>query len=251
MKKIFATLMALALALSLASCGETKPAETSSEAPVSSQKPVSSQAPVSSVAPPSIAPQEPSLNLAMNGTAFTNGNNSNSNGDHAINDGNVSTRWQAADREEGQAESKENPSWFGISWDEEQTFDTLFILWEQAHPDPDGFSIEISDDGETWTEIEFTAVRGGTPNENIEGGLATDGQTDDIILAEVVTTKNIRVVCFTAYVMPEGTASDVVGTTKTPTSVYEFEIYYSVDVEAAENETASEEAESTDETVAE
>ena len=51
MKKILATLMALTLALSLASCGETETApEASSETPVSSEAPVSSETPVSSEA---------------------------------------------------------------------------------------------------------------------------------------------------------------------------------------------------------
>lgn len=246
MKKILASLMALTLALSLAACGETE-TTNSSEAPSQTPStPVSSVKPSEPIAPPSIE-EEISLNLALKGTAIADGDKDGfviSN----LNDGNLSSRWAAAAKD---PETEDNVSWFGISWDEAQTFDTMFVLWEQAHPLENGFRVEISDDGENWTEVEFTAVRGGIPDETLTGGLKTDKQTDDITLSEVVTTKNVRIVAFTHYIMPDN-APEYAGDPKNPTSAYEFEIYNSADLEAEEGgETASEEAESTDETVAE
>lgn len=234
MKKLIATILALSVVFAFASCDNT-PADASSQTPASSQKPpVSSQAP--SVETPSIndsSIEEESKNLALKGTAIANGvrdNNETQYGMPHMNDGNTLTLWQAATREEGLKESEEDPSWFGITWEEAQTFDTLFVLWEQAHPTPDGFRVEISDDGETWTNVEFESVRGGTPNETLEGGLDTDKQTDDIVFAEAVTTKYVRVVCFTYYTMPEN-APEYGGDAKFPTGVYEFEIYNSADLE--------------------
>lgn len=245
MKKIIAAIMSLSLVFALASCGgDTQ--TTSSEAEVSSQAPVQNvssvvSTPESKEEVSSEAPVVDSKNLALKGTAIADGVREAGKEEPNMNDGNTNTLWQSLDKG---VETEENESWFGISWEEAQTFDTLFVLWEQAHPTENGFRVEISDDGETWTAVEFTAVRGGTPSDTLIGGLETDKQTDDITLAEAVTTKNVRIVCFTHYTMPEN-APEYGGDTKSPTGVYEFEIYNSADLE---EEVTSEAA---DETVAE
>lgn len=254
MKKLMASLVALALALSLTACGSGETPAASSEAPTPSATPSTPVSSQESVAPPSEIPSEPAVeskNLALKGTAIADGER-DMDGDGTpdaslrmphMNDGNEDTLWQSSEKGN---ETEENPSWFGIVWEEAQTFDTMFVMWEQAHPTENGFRVEISEDGETWTEVEYTAVRGGTPNENITGGLNTDKQTDDITLAEAVTTKYVRIVAFTHYTMPDD-APEAAGNTKSPTGVYEFEIYNSADLEPEEGEGT----ESTDETVAE
>lgn len=239
MKKIIATLLSLSVVLALASCGGDT--TTSSTASTASTAPTSSAVSTPDAPTPSPVESKPEVadpNKALSGTAITCGNNAQyGDGESALNDGNVTTRWQAPDIEGG--ETEDNPSWFGIKWDEAQTFDSMYILWEQAHPAKDGFRIEISEDGETWTSVDFESVRGGNPDDKLADGLASDKQHDTITLDEAVTTKYVRVVCFTAYVAPEG--HEYAGETKSPTSAYEFEIYNSAEqtettesVEAAE-----------------
>ena len=262
MKKLFASVLAASLLLALVSCGEETPAKTSSAAPTTAPTaaPASSQTEVSvptvSVDDRSLAEQFP-LNLSFQGTAI-------SDGEHAtyaaqfntvtanLNDGDLETRWQSsADTmvdEEGNEidipEDEEHTSWFGILWDEEKTFDTIVCTWEAAHPLEDGFYVEISQDGEKWEKVKFTSVRTGTYNDGAET-LDPDHQVDTITLKQPATAKAVRIFCFTHYVVPEGHANE--GNSKSPTSCYEIEISYSVDVEAA----AKEAEESTEDVTAE
>ena len=263
MKKIIALIIALALIFALASCSNEPAPVSSEEAPASSEAAPassveeSSEAPASSEAPEiSIAPvsEEESLNLALKGTAIADSVNENGgygDGLLALNDGNKLSRWQAAEKaivpeeatdeeKEAARESEEHPSWYGIEWDEAQTFDTLISEYEWAHPLEDGYKVEISDDGENWTAVKFNAVRTGTFNDGQET-MDPDHQIDTITLEEAATAKAVRVVCFTYYTVPEGHENE--GNPKSPTSVYEFEVYNSADVEAAEN--ADETAEDT------
>ena len=263
MKKLFALILALAMLFAFTACGdgnETVSSEIpeSSEAPVSSEaadstEPASSEAPTISIAPVS---EVESLNLALKGTAIADSVNDDpmfGDGLAALNDGSKTTRWQANEKaevpedatdeeKEAARESEENPSWYGILWDEAQTFDTLIADYEWAHPLEDGYRVEISDDGENWTSVAFDAVRDGTMDEE-HGILKGDHQIDTITLKEAATAKAVRVVCFTYYTVPDIDGVENQGNPKSPTSVYEFEVYYSVDVEAAEN--ADENAEET------
>jgi len=270
MKKIACALLAGAMLLALASCGDnadTSSAPASSAAPKSST-PVSSTAPVPSKevsSTPSRSPADDNpLNLAFKGVAIASSTTEDyvsvTGGIEALNDGDKFSRWQAgADKkldadgnpvldENGNEikylEDEEHPTWFGIQWDEAQTFDVITCEWENAHPLEDGFYVETSDDGETWKKVKFTSVRTGTTNDGAET-LDADHQIDTITLKEPVTAKAVRVYCFTYYTVPEG--HENAGNTKSPTSCYEIEIYNSADVEAA----ALASAEPTDSTVTE
>ncbi len=240
MKKLIATLLSLSFVLALASCGDTE--STSSVASTASTEPTSSTvstvpAPSSAVVSTDVASTEstestvevePGGNLAVAATAFSDGNNGNSDGDGALNDGNLSTRWQAADKD---PETKDSPSWFGLEWSEEQTFDKIVLTWETAHPEEDGFYVQISEDGEEWTDVDFEAERTGTMNEELQV-LESDKQVDTITIDEAVTTKYLRIYCFTHYVVPEGLEN--AGNTKSPSSCYEIEVYNTADAEDAE-----------------
>lgn len=241
MKKVIATLLSLSFVLALASCGDTE--STSSVASTASTAPTSST--VSTVSPPassavestesvasteSTVEVEPGGNLALAGTAIADGLHEEYAASAGValeylNDGSHSTRWQAAAKD---PETEDNVSWFGIQWDEEQTFDTIVCDWENAHPLEDGFRVEISDDGENWEEVDFESERTGTMNETA-GLLESDHQIDTITLDEAATTKYVRVVCFTHYVVPEGLEN--AGNAKSPTSCYEIEISNSADAE--------------------
>ncbi len=256
MKKTIALALLLALTLTTVSCdgdtgntsSRTSSSPASSVAPVSTPDPVSSDPvssdPVSSEPDNSLAEQFP-LNLSFQGTAIADSNTEDyggfTGGIAALNDGDLYTRWQSgAVKDEngvGALESEENPSWLGIQWDEAKTFDTIVCTWENAHPLEDGFRVEISEDGETWTKVDFTSVRTGTYNAGQET-LDPDRQVDTITLKEAATTKAVRVYCFTYYTVPEG--HENAGNTKSPTSCYEIEISYSVDVENAENTESTE-----------
>ena len=253
MKKSIAVLAALTLLLSLSSCGgETgNTSSAASKAPASSAAPVSAESreavsvPTVSIDTRSLAEKNP-LNLSFRGTAISDGDHETYSIDFdtvtaRLNDGDHNTRWQSvADTEVNEAgetvdipEDEEHTSWFGILWEEEKTFDTIVCDWENAHPLEDGFSVEISQDGETWEKVAFTSVRTGTYNDGAET-LDSDHQIDTITLKEAATAKAVRVFCFTHYVVPEG--HENAGNTKSPTSCYEIEISYSVDVAAAEAE---------------
>ncbi len=235
MKKLIATLLSLSVVLTLASCGGDTDATSSaatSSAPVSSAAPSTPEAPTPSPVESKVEVSDP--NKALSGTAFTSGNNDNSGGDQALNDGNMTTRWQGATTA---PESEDNPSWFGIKWDSEQTFDKIVLTWEAAHPEEDGFYVETSEDGENWTKVEFSSER--TGNANDEGVLEPDLQKDTVILDEALTTKFVRIYCFTHYVVPEG--FEYAGNSKSPTSCYEMEIYNTAE-ETATTESATTES---------
>lgn len=267
MKKLVAMVMTLSLVLALTACDGGKDgtsSNVSSTAPVSSsvssEKPVSSEPEISvptvSVEPDQTLAEKFPLNLAFQGTAIVDSDTTDyagfTGGPTALNDGDMSTRWQSGakknENDEALLESEEAPSWFGIQWEEAKTFDTIVCTWEAAHPLADGFRVEISEDGETWTAVEFASDRTGTYNDGLET-LDTDKQVDTITLTEAATTKAVRVYCFTYYTVPEGHENE--GNTKSPTSCYEIEISYSVDVEAAEDAEDVESTESTQETESE
>lgn len=265
MKKLLVTLLLLSMTLVMASCGDgtTTTSSGSSSAGTPSNTQVSSTAPESSepeISIPTVSTNSETLadkyplNLAFQGTAIVDSNTVDNagftGGPAALNDGDLNTRWQSdAVKDEngtGLLESEESPSWLGIQWDEAKTFDTIVCTWESAHPLEDGFYVEISEDGETWTKVEFTSVRTGTYNAGQET-MDPDKQVDTITLTEAATTKAVRVYCFTYYTVPEG--HEYAGNSKSPTSCYEIEISYSVDVENAEN--TESEVESTEDTTAE
>lgn len=245
MKKILATVLSLSFILALASCGDTAgTSSVASTASVASSSAVSTvSAPVSSVASSeassstesvasteSTVEVEPGGNIAIAGTAIADGVHEDyvvtpGVSIEALNDGDHSSRWQASKKD---PETEDNVSWFGIKWNEEQTFDTIVCDWESAHPLEDGFRVEISDDGENWKKVDFSSKRTGTMNETA-GVLESDHQIDTITLDKAATTKYVRLVCFTHYVVESGLEN--AGNAKSPTSCYEIEIYNKADAE--------------------
>ncbi len=252
MKRILTILLACGMLLALASCSGD-PAETSSvasqtqtssSAPAAPSDEDSSEAPVSSEAPE----EEDSLNLALDGTAYVDSVSTEYPQYVAenLNDGDNTgeSRWQSAAyggyetrNEDGSYDGEYQEAYCGIQWDEAQTFDTIVIDWETAHPTEEGFHVESSDDGETWEEVEFTNERTGTMTD----GVLDKNHQIDTITFDPITAKYIRVVCTEAYNCEDGY--------KTKPSCWEFEVYNSADVEAAQEGTTS--GEDTSETTAE
>ena len=123
-----------------------------------------------------------------------------------INDSDLNSRWQS-DRKGNNGED----AWCGIRFDEPTKMSRVVIRWETAHPAKDGFKMQISNDGETWTDTPFTFVR--------DEGEGDDRQTDTVTLTDSPTALCVRVYCFKAY------ESEKEGEPKEYTSVYEFEVY--------------------------
>ena len=145
-------------------------------------------------------------NLALTGTAIADSVSTDypQNTLEHLNDGNKSTRWQSNARGAG-----DDPAWCGIAFDEAVTINTVIIEWETAHPSENGFKMQISDNGEAWSDVGFTFERD-TSN-------GDDRQVDTITLSVPTTTRYIRVYCFEAFVNGSGA--------KEHPSAYEFEVY--------------------------
>ncbi|MGG5461924.1 discoidin domain-containing protein [Clostridium sp. B9] len=71
------------------------------------------------------------------------------------------------------------PQWIYIDFEEATTFDQVDILWDGSYSS--SYSLEVSDDGNTWTEVYSTT----------EG----DGDQDSINLENDVTAQYLRVSC--------------------------------------------------------
>lgn len=232
MKKILAASLSLAMLLAFASCDpdEGGTSSTTSKAGTSSTTPTSSAAEVSSEQPVSEPEDsEDSLNLAFKGDPYVDSVSTQYTMYTAdlLNDGDNSSqsRWQSNAKGNTDGEGNVDPAWCGIVWEEAQTFDMLVIEWESAHPTEDGYTVQISDDGETFTDLEVEAVRTGTFEE--DGVTLNQDHQIDTITFDPVTAKYVRIYCFKAYVNASG---DV----KEHPSCYEFEVYNSADLEAAE-----------------
>ena len=157
---------------------------------------------------PTVAPSVvPSVgpNLALNGTIIVDSVNETYGGEgYLANDGDQETRWQSNSKGNGGEEA-----WIGCTWSTPQNVRNIVIYWELAHPSTGGFRVEISDNGTDWLPVPFATSRD-TSN-------GDDYHVDTISLAETVTTKYIRVVCFNAFV-------NGLGAKENP-SAYEFEVY--------------------------
>ncbi len=122
-----------------------------------------------------------------------------------INDGDTSTRWAP-----NTWKAEDLPVWMQLSWEEPVTFDTLaFDEWNTAGNRADGYTVSVSNDGDTFTDI-YTGK-----------GMGIDGCT--VRLTQHYTAKHIRVT-FTSVLE---------GVTDNPT-ITEFEVYKNV-AEPSEN----------------
>ncbi len=189
--------------------GASAPTPTPTVVPTATPTVVPTEAPT--VVPtevPTEAPTEaPEVgeNLALNGTIIVDSVNQEWGGDAAnANDGNSTTRWQS----NAKGDAGED-AWIGVKLAEAANIGTIVIDWEAAHPAKDGFKVQISADGETWTDVAFTSVRTGED--------ADDHQVDTITLTEAANTQYVRVLCQTAYVGGKGAMQYP--------SAYEFEVY--------------------------
>ena len=232
MKKILAASLSLAMLLAFASCDpdEGGTSSTASKSGTSSTTPTSSAAEVSSEQPVSEPDNdEDVLNLALKGDPYVDSVSTTYSMYTAdlLNDGDNSSqsRWQSNATGNTDGEGNVDPAWCGIVWEEAQTFDMLVVEWESAHPTEDGYKVQISDDGENFTDLEVEAVRTGTLEE--DGVTLNQDHQIDTITFDTVTAKYVRIYCFKAYVNASG---DV----KEHPSCYEFEVYNSADLEAAE-----------------
>ncbi len=223
MKKVLAALLSLSVLFAFCSCGgET---DTNSSTPVSSNPasvvstpaPVSTEEPVSTPEPVSSEEPVDEKDLVAQGTPIGDSVNEQYGGaiENAF-DGNTATRWQSNAKG-----NNGDPGWIGLKWDEAKTFDTIYCHWEAAHPAADGFKIQISDDCETWTDVEFESVRTDTE--------ADDNQKDTITF-EPVTAKAVRVLCEKAYVGGKGVM-------ELP-SCYEMVVSNSADAEVEDTESS-------------
>lgn len=145
------------------------------------------------------------VNLALDATAIADSVNSQFGGDIInLNDGDILTRWQSDKKmlTDGNVQTEENAPWFGLVWDEAQTFNTLVLWFEASNPSTDGFKVFVADnyaeDATVWTEVTgFNVARdtencGGTDPNN------DNDSTDTVTFAEAVTAKAIKVVGYTA-----------------------------------------------------
>lgn len=143
-------------------------------------------------------------NLALGATAIADSVNSQYGGDIInLNDDDYATRWQSDKKmlTDGNVQTEENAPWFGLVWDEAQTFNTLVLWFEASNPSTDGFKVFVADnyaEGDTvWTEVTGFNVARDTENcgGNNDSG---DDSTDTVTFAEAVTAKAIKVVGYTA-----------------------------------------------------
>ena len=206
MKRLTAGVLA-ALCLFLSSCGsETKH-------PTTSHTPSGSTSATSSDELPSFIDDEidDSHNLARKATATADSVSDEYPTYTAdlLNDGDLLTRWLS-----GRAGTEEEPSSFGLCWEESVTFDTLMIHWEAAHPTEDGFLV-LTDAEE---EIPYRVVRRDTAQE--------DGQTDVVLFDSPVTVTDLRIVCTKPYY------SETYHREKTYPSCYELKVYNGVELTA-------------------
>ncbi|TRY19552.1 family 20 glycosylhydrolase [Tessaracoccus rhinocerotis] len=88
----------------------------------------------------------------------------------AVVDGNLATRWSA--------NYVENP-WIALDLGEPSTFSQIDIAWESASAT--GCVIEVSDDGQTWAEVEALSDQ------------PTGARTDEVVLTEPVTARHVRI----------------------------------------------------------
>lgn len=144
-------------------------------------------------------------NFAPQGTAFDDGHALYSGTAlNNLNDGSLSTAWQY-DGTPGY------PMHAGVRFDSSKTSNTIAIYWEdgtRATSARTGYTVEYSNDGNTWTEV---------PNPTYRYGTAEDGIAQDVVTFTSVSAKYYR-----ANIM-DGSSD------KFSPKIFEFEIYNVVD----------------------
>jgi len=84
----------------------------------------------------------PTTDLALNQTATASSEDNSSDGAGNAVDGNPNTRWSSA---------YEDNQWIQVDLGSTQSFDQVYLLWEQAYAET--FSVQISNDASTWTSV--------------------------------------------------------------------------------------------------
>lgn len=86
-------------------------------------------------------------NLSLDAVVTADSSEADSVAAAKANDGNQSTHWGSGVG----AASEENPHWLQLTWDAPQTIQTIKIHWER--PNTTAYSLQTSEDGNTWTDI--------------------------------------------------------------------------------------------------
>ena len=94
-------------------------------------------------------------------------------------DGDLSTRWQS-----GATCKDGNNGWLAFEWAEEHTFTRQEIKWEAMRAKQDGYTIQSSDDGTSWTNIPMT---------NTRKDIGDNCVLDEVTFKNPVTTKYLRI----------------------------------------------------------
>lgn len=125
-------------------------------------------------------------NLAENATAVSSSDDGENSAEKAI-DGDEGTMWRTEYIQDPTVtdEEKANEN-ITLSWNSPQTFDTVKVKWGGGYMK--GYKLQISDDGETWTDIY-----------EVTSGIASEYR--NIRLKEAVTTSHLRLqgITFGAY----------------------------------------------------
>lgn len=149
-----------------------------------------------------------------------------------LNDGDMLTRWKSE-----LLGTEEEPSSFGLAWEEEQVFDVIIICWEAHHPAENGFEITLSPDSganlfipESLESVEQVTDEV-TSEEKITYRIyrrdteADDGQRDIIIFSSPVSVNKLTVTCTEPYSALESE------NVKDRPSCYEISVYNSIDIQ--------------------
>ena len=125
-------------------------------------------------------------NLAENATAVSSSDDGENSAEKAI-DGDEGTMWRTEYIQDPTVtdEEKANEN-ITLSWNSPQTFDTVKVKWGGGYMK--GYKLQISDDGETWTDMY-----------EVTSGIASEYR--NIRLKEAVTTSHLRLqgIAFGAY----------------------------------------------------
>lgn len=121
-------------------------------------------------------------NLAENATAVSSSDDGENSAEKAI-DGDEGTMWRTEYIQDPTVtdEEKANEN-ITLSWNSPQTFDTVKVKWGGGYMK--GYKLQISDDGETWTDMY-----------EVTSGIASEYR--NIRLKEAVTTSHLRLQCIT------------------------------------------------------
>ena len=127
----------------------------------------------------------PAENLALYGTVIVDSVSTDYPDSVAnnANDGDYFTDWRS-----NSVGRDGDDAWIGIKFEEPTAIAKLKIVWGDAYPLEGGYRVEVSQDGEEWTEASFAAER--SSNE------LTESFDDNIELVGSYTVKCVRVVCY-------------------------------------------------------